>query len=64
MQLGLSVGDAKVMDLYARMTGKIAKKEAASLKVELVSPDGTRMALPTYTDDEDIEDAIIIEDED
>jgi len=62
MQLGLSVGDSKVLDLYARMTGKIAKNEATSLKVELVSPDGTRMALPTYSDDE-IEDAIIIEDD-
>jgi len=60
MQMGLQVGDPKVLQLYAQMTGKIAKQEAPILKVELISPDGSRQALPAYTDD-DIEDAIIIE---
>lgn len=63
MQLGLQVGDARVLDLYARMTGKIAKQEAPVLKVELVAPDGSVTSLPAYTDSE-IEEAIIIEDED
>jgi hypothetical protein len=62
MQLGLQVGDARVLQLYAQMTGKIAKKEAPVLKVELISPDGSRTALPAYTDE--IEDAIVVEEED
>lgn len=64
MQLGLQVGDAKVLQLYANITGKIAKKEAPNIKITLLGPKGEEMALPMYRDpeveEEDIEDAIII----
>jgi hypothetical protein len=62
MQIGLTVGDARVLQLYAQMTGKIAKKESTALKVELVAPDGSRTQLPVYKD-EDIVDAEVIEDD-
>lgn len=61
MQLGLQVGDPKVLQLYANMTGKITKREMPTIKVELIAPDGSRQSLPMYTDD--IIDAEIIEDE-
>jgi len=64
MQLGLQVGDSKVLHLYAMMTGKIAKKETPTLKVELVAPDGSRMELPTYTDEPEVIDVEVIEDDD
>jgi hypothetical protein len=62
MQLGLQVGDARVLHLYAQMTGKIHKSDQATLQVQIVSPDGETLAIPQYTD-EQIEDAIIIEDD-
>jgi hypothetical protein len=62
MQLGLQAGDSKVLQLYAQMTGKIQKKEATAIKVELIAPDGSRTELPTYKD-EDIVDAEVVEDE-
>ena len=64
MQLGLQVGDSKVLQLYAQMTGKIAKKEAPQLKVQLVSPDGSTVALPLYEEEEDIIDVDAIEEDD
>ncbi len=65
MSLGLQVGDAKVLQLYAQMTGKISKKETPQLKVELVSPDGTRLALPMYeAEDDTIIDADVVEEDD
>ncbi len=63
MSLGLQVGDAKVLQLFAQMTGKIAKNEAPNVTVELVSPDGSRVALPMY-EEEDIQDADIVEEDD
>ena len=62
MQLGLQVGDARVLHLYAQMTGKIHKSEQPTLQVQIVSPGGETLAIPQYTDGE-VEDAIIIEDE-
>jgi hypothetical protein len=44
------------------MTGKIHKSDQATLQVQIVSPDGETLAIPQYTD-EQIEDAIIIEDD-
>lgn len=66
MALGLQVGDSKVLHLYAQMTGKIERSKASNIKVELVSPDGTRLALPMYEEAEDIiiEDADVIEEHD
>lgn len=64
MQLGLQVGDSKVLQLYAQMTGKIAKKEAPQLKVQLVSPDGSTVALPLYEDEKDIIDIDAVEEDD
>lgn len=58
MQLGLQVGDPKVLSLYATMTGKIQKQEAPKVVVEIRSPD-QQLALPRY---EDVEDAEVIED--
>lgn len=65
MQLGLQVGDARVLHLYAQMTGKIAKKESAKLEVHIVSPDGSTLSIPQYTNDEndDIVDAEVIDDD-
>lgn len=65
MQLGLQVGDARVLHLYAQMTGKIQKNAQPTLQVQIVSPDGETLAIPQYTDTEgeEIEDAIVIEDE-
>lgn len=64
MSLGLQVGDSKVLTLYARMTGKIAKAEQQKLQVEIISPDGSRIALPQYAAEDDIIDAEVIEDDD
>lgn len=63
MAVGMQAGDAKVLHLYAQMTGKVQKKEAPKLKVEIITPEG-RQALPVYEDDGEIEDAEVIEDED
>ena len=51
MALGLQAADPKVLDLYARMTGKIqpVKKETL-VEVVIKSPDG-KLALPEYTDE-------------
>lgn len=61
MAIGMQAGDPRVLQLYAQMTGKIQKKEAPKLRVEIVSPEGERTALPVY---EDIEDAEVIEEDD
>ena len=66
MALGLQVGDPKVLDLYARMSGKIKQEKAqAKLTIEIKSPDG-QAALPMYTLDEegDIVDAELVGEED
>lgn len=61
MALGLSVGDVKVLELYARMTGKIAAaKKDTKIEITVKSPDGAP-ALPAYT--KDIIEAEIISDE-
>lgn len=60
MQLGLQVGDPKVLQLYANMTGKIRKNEAPQVKVLLVGPDGEQFALPMYAESE-ITDAEVVE---
>ncbi len=62
MALGLSVGDVKVLELYARMTGKITVgiKKDTHLTITVKSPDGAP-ALPAYT--KDIIEAEIISDE-
>ncbi len=62
MAIGLQVGDPKVLTLYARMTGKISKEQNNKLQIEIISPDGTRLSLPQYGNDE-IVDADVIEDE-
>ena len=61
IQLGLQVGDPKVLDLYARMTGKIhpVKKET-KVEVVVTSPDG-QTALPEYPADEVIEAEVVDE---
>lgn len=61
MALGLSIGDVKVMELYARMTGKIAKAEKDT-KVEVVikAPEGTT-ALPSWN--KDVIEAEVVSDE-
>jgi hypothetical protein len=65
MAIGLQAGDSKVLDLYAKMTGKIQKNAAPKLQVEIVAPDGERLALPTYSEEEmEIVDAEVIEDDD
>ncbi len=50
MALGLSIGDIKTMELYARITGKIqgAGKDA-KIEITVKSPDGI-LALPEYTE--------------
>lgn len=65
MQLGLQAGDSKVLHLYAQMTGKITKKDAPQLKVEIVSSDGSRLALPIYEEEEKrIIDVDVVEEDD
>jgi len=48
MALGLQVGDAKVMGLYAQMTGKIKKQEEKKVEVVIKAPDGQPVGLPQY----------------
>ena len=49
--LGLQVGDPKVLELYAKMTGKIQPvKKETKVTVEVLSPDG-QSALPEYATD-------------
>lgn len=65
MALGLQIGDAKVLHLYASMTGKIkSEKSQAKLTIEIKSPDGME-ALPRYSidSDGDIVDAEVVEDD-
>lgn len=50
MALGLQVGDSKVLELYARMTGKITNKTETKIEVEIKSPDG-KPALPVYAEE-------------
>lgn len=54
MALGLSVGDVKVLELYAKMTGKVVQKQEARLEITLKSPEG-RALLPEYVDVEALE---------
>lgn len=63
MALGLQAGEPKVMDLYAKMTGKITKQEEKKVEVVISAPDGQAMALPHYEGDaqEEIVDAEVIE---
>lgn len=61
MQLGLQVGDPKVLQLYANITGKVQKREMPVVKVKLVGPGGEEFALPMYTDDPNVIDAEVIE---
>ena len=49
--LGLQVGDQKVMDLYARMTGKIQRKEEKRIEVIITAPEGKIAHLPVYEGD-------------
>ncbi len=51
MALGLQVGDQKVMDLYARITGKIQKREEKKVEVTIVAPTGQPAHLPIYEGD-------------
>lgn len=51
MALGLQVGDSKVMQLYANMTGKIEKKEDKKIEVVITAPEGHTLALPVYEGD-------------
>ncbi len=41
LALGLSVGDVKVLELYAKMTGKITKKTETKLEVTVTGIEGT-----------------------
>lgn len=60
MALGLSVGDVKVMELYARISGKIAAtKKDTKVEIVVISPEGAP-ALPAYT--KDVIEATVIED--
>lgn len=40
MALGLSVGDSKVLELYAKMTGKITNKTETKIEVEIKGTEG------------------------
>lgn len=63
LALGMQVGDIKTLELYARMTGKIAPvKQEKKIEITVKSPDGLE-ALPTYAVDEDgdIIDAEVVE---
>ena len=63
MALGLQVGDQKVMDLYARITGKIQKREEKKVEVTIIAPTGNTPSLPHYEGDagEVVEDAEVVE---
>ena len=60
MALGLSVGDSKVLELYAKMTGKITNKTETKLEVSIKGIEGTAGALDWG--DGDIVDAEVVED--
>lgn len=62
LAFGLSVGDPKVMELYAKITGKTIDRSEKKVTVEVLSPDG-KPALPVWAQDEDGDtiDAEIIE---
>ncbi len=56
LALGLQTGDVKVLELYARMTGKIDNQKDTKVVIEVTSPDG-QPALPVY----EVEEADIVE---
>ncbi len=60
LALGLSVGDPKVLELYAKMTGKITKQSETKLLVEIKGIDGAPGSLDWS--DSEIVDAEVVED--
>jgi hypothetical protein len=62
MALGLQVGDSKVLELYAKMTGKITNRTESKIEVEVVAP-GHSTPVLAWDDGGEIVEADIIEPE-
>ena len=62
MALGLSVGDAKVLELYAKMTGKITNKTETKIEVEVKGVSGVPSL--DWSDSEIVEAELVEEDGD
>ncbi len=60
LALGLSVGDSKVLELYAKMTGKITNKTETKLEVVVKGIEGTAGSLDWS--DSEIVDVEVVED--